>query len=881
MSSVRLNVQWSPVIEDQFLTWGSDLQLYQAHDISASENVQAPKLQLGPRSAATLLGTNNDIQYIKCVAWCPAPEPQPHSQIIAVGQATGKVTFTSFSKGSYSKGLKGREFMPKHARPVNSLSWSTLEPHLLAAALDRARADNSILVWDVTRSSPSTTSTLGYEGRNSHMSDTIKPVIEFGTPDTSHSVCFFTNASHTLLAGMNNKHIKMFDLRESKVITTVPTKAVYGICMDPHSDRRFASFVDNQVHVWDMRNLERPVLCHNDPKPITKLAWCPTRHGFLASLSMDSHIVRLYDIQYYGVGAEDQEPTFTTRSISTDQNNYLSGFTWHPMHENRIVTVSYSGKLVDYTVHERITLNWSVMNDLLWTQGKNTLHYMDHNHEGNQHSYNISTDIMKRAQAKYGLNTSNLAANGDLTDDLMLKNLWNWLDAAKGLAQSANFKLPGGVPYKYQGVRTLLSLASTKSDIINKPWIGLEGNRTLYCKMFRSEERHRALELCSWGFDNDSLLNSFLSCLENSGEYTRAAAVAVFNLHIRQAIQILQRGSGKGKDPTLNTTAMAMAGFTDERKALWRDTCINLRAHLVDPYLRAVFAFLTGDADSYDPVLGETNMALQDRVAFACLYLSDVRLTEYLDKLGTKLVEEGNLDGILLTGLGSDGIDLIQRYVDLSGDMQTAALITIHALQSAMEKDLRLQNWVQSYRDLLDNLRLWNERAELDVVMNRNKHAQRPPQHIYISCNFCMKSISAYIQTPGRLKNPYARFGTGAANKSKMSWCPNCRKPLPRCSLCLVHMGTPSGWSSNSSTQVNRSDDISIDHNESVGTSGTQKLSDFSSWFTWCQTCRHGGHANHTMEWFKEHAECPVTSCNCKCMSIDPISKVASLPAHK
>jgi hypothetical protein len=22
--------------------------------------------------------------------------------------------------------------------------------------------------------------------------------------------------------------------------------------------------------------------------------------------------------------------------------------------------------------------------------------------------------------------------------------------------------------------------------------------------------------------------------------------------------------------------------------------------------------------------------------------------------------------------------------------------------------------------------------------------------------------------------------------------CPGCRKPLPRCSLCLVHMGTPS-----------------------------------------------------------------------------------------
>lgn len=44
-------------------------------------------------------------------------------------------------------------------------------------------------------------------------------------------------------------------------------------------------------------------------------------------------------------------------------------------------------------------------------------------------------------------------------------------------------------------------------------------------------------------------------------------------------------------------------------------------------------------------------MAIQDRVAFACTYLSDPRLTEYLDRLNTRLTEEGNLDGILLTGV--------------------------------------------------------------------------------------------------------------------------------------------------------------------------------------------------------------------------------------
>jgi len=53
-----------------------------------------------------------------------------------------------------------------------------------------------------------------------------------------------------------------------------------------------------------------------------------------------------------------------------------------------------------------------------------------------------------------------------------------------------------------------------------------------------------------------------------------------------------------------------------------------------------------------------------------------------------------------------------------------------------------------------------------------------------------------------------------------------------------------------------------------------KKLGVFKDWFTWCQTCRHGGHADHIDDWFKNHAECPVTSCKCKCMSLDPLNRI-------
>lgn len=43
-------------------------------------------------------------------------------------------------------------------------------------------------------------------------------------------------------------------------------------------------------------------------------------------------------------------------------------------------------------------------------------------------------------------------------------------------------------------------------------------------------------------------------------------------------------------------------------------------------------------------------MSVEDRIAFACIFLSDSKLPEYIIQLTSKLIEEGNLSGIILTG---------------------------------------------------------------------------------------------------------------------------------------------------------------------------------------------------------------------------------------
>jgi len=80
----------------------------------------------------------------------------------------------------------------------------------------------------------------------------------------------------------------------------------------------------------------------------------------------------------------------------------------------------------------------------------------------------------------------------------------------------------------------------------------------------RSEDREKALQLCGWKFDKESSLTSFLDRLESEGSYARAAAIAVFNLKLWKAIEILNRGAAsqnRQQLPTnLNIVAMALSG---------------------------------------------------------------------------------------------------------------------------------------------------------------------------------------------------------------------------------------------------------------------------------------------------------------------------------
>ncbi|KAJ1627544.1 hypothetical protein T492DRAFT_842260 [Pavlovales sp. CCMP2436] len=177
----------------------------------------------------------------------------------------------------------------------------------------------------------------------------------------------------------------------------------------------------------------------------------------------------------------------------------------------------------------------------------------------------------------------------------------------------------------------------------------------------------------------------------------------------------------------------------------------------------------------------------------------------------------------------------------------------------------RAQGWLDAYRELLDRWRLWHERARLDCELRQlgaGVLTVKPDILLQLlqcghRCSFCSAAIGGAFLSGGSsaLQQQMARpqrqggFPQGRAGRqgtSRALACPHCNKALPRCAICLLHLGEGLG--------------------RQPGTEGGA----FDEWFSWCLACRHGGHARHLSEWFAEHVECPVSNCKCRCAHLDP-----------
>ncbi|XP_063825990.1 GATOR2 complex protein MIOS [Ostrinia nubilalis] len=794
MSGGKLEVIWSPVHHDKFIIWGSDITLYQVSRLKDIEKKTAFTQISGNRGATVI--ASQSANGVRCVDVSAAPEQA--EPLLALGHASGRVSLTALKQTLDPLGLVGREFNPRYSRLCNSVSWSHVETNLLAVAMEKHRSDHCILLWDVNRGSTPPEESKSAEAALVPTPDSAKPLAEMGLSETAHNVSWSNCSNRTLLASVNLKYIKIFDLRDlsNKGVLVATSRYCYGACSDPFNPWQLASRGESVVCVWDARALQRPLLTLPQPRHVTRIQWCPTRRNLLLSLQRDASALRLHDVQQGGrapaepEGAVEAEPEEPERGPSVLERDVtpappapaaaapapLAAFCWHPAHEARLLAVNVAGGVCDYTVCERVTVAWGG-GGLVWAGGGGRLRFLPDAQQRDLHD--ISYTMRRRAQTDYGL---------------------------KGFVAK---------------------------------W---------------SSERTRALSLCGWGWGWENAAAG-VERAEAAGTPCRAAALAAFHLRLRHALDVLARA----REPQLRVVALALAGLSDER--LWRDALAAAAPALPDAYLRALLLFLAASAPAapappsappapsaeLDAVLAETEMRLEDRVAFACVYLSDAKLHDYIRRTTDELVEAGDLSGILLTGASLEGVALLQRWVERTGDVQSAALVAARCLPpellradaAADPRERYAAGWLGAYRLLLDGWRLWWARSALDTCAG-----EAGGRRVAVACSYCGKSVAAPHARPAA-RPAFARLPPPAAKMKQISSCPNCRKPLPRCGVCSLHLGGAA---------------------PGAGGGGGQ----FGGWFSWCVACRHGGHAAHLLEWFKEHTECPVSSCTCHCSTLDP-----------
>lgn len=183
-----------------------------------------------------------------------------------------------------------------------------------------------------------------------------------------------------------------------------------------------------------------------------------------------------------------------------------------------------------------------------------------------------------------------------------------------------------------------------------------------------------------------------------------------------------------------------------------KEHCERLIVRMQDPYFRAMLTHLT--SGEWSQILEEEEiLPLKERLAIALQFLDDNALSSYLRRSTERAKSRGEIDALVITGLTSKGVDILQGYVDFSGDVQSAAILGSFVHPTIMPQDRRVQHWVDSYRDMLDGMKLFHHRVGFDIergqilndaMLNGDIPTKEwVPRQITIRCNYCNKPVTS------------------------------------------------------------------------------------------------------------------------------------------
>ncbi|KAF8530402.1 hypothetical protein BU17DRAFT_36281 [Hysterangium stoloniferum] len=370
----------------------------------------------------------------------------------------------------------------------------------------------------------------------------------------------------------------------------------------------------------------------------------------------------------------------------------------------------------------------------------------------------------------------------------------------------------------------------------------------------KTAQRRFCLTLCGWNQGDEELIR-VASCWEKEGQLTRAACWLLFIDHQDKAIECLMRSD----DERLRIMSGTIAALSGQRSTpnQSREHYNRLIVRIEDPYLRVMLTHVA--LEDWSEILQEESLPLRERLAIAVRFLDDRALSSYLRQLTDKFRIHGDIEGLILTGLTPLGFEVLQGYVDSTGDVQTASILAAFVCPGIF-KDMRADRWLEAYHSLLDGWKLFHHRCQFDIsrgkilkdamVKEEIPSFDWVPPQLAVRCGFCKKTISSCA--------PMA--GPSGRKRMQVNSCQSCGRSLPRCAICLTTLGL--GFDLARDTELAEGPELLF----------SDTIDDA---LVFCQTCKHGGHISHMLEWFYGHAgadsqgtlhdRCPVAGCDCRC----------------
>ncbi|KAJ5492762.1 hypothetical protein N7539_001508 [Penicillium diatomitis] len=499
-----------------------------------------------------------------------------------------------------------------------------------------------------------------------------------------------------------------------------------------------------------------------------------------------------------------------------------------------------------------------------------------------QEALTLSTVAQARCREGYMFNE---ALNRSIvSDDPALQDLWDWIERAKTQSSGSNMLVNGfdlsfvGInevwtgdldhDFKQRNLEGKFDGPAAVTDAIVQLAARLHLADTKRCDTSYPELRGLCLYICG-AIPTYKQLEKEVKALSADSQHSKAAALAVFQDEAKLAYVALRNNDPLQAHKLL---AMAIAGAAKgDTSTDWEDTCADISQQLTDPYARAVLALVSkGDWHS---VLKETTLPLRYRVEVALRWLPDEELTAYLSEATAEAIREGDVEGVMLTGLGHLAMGLFQSYIEKFSEVQTPVLAmsyTVPRFVNSAPLVAQFESWREGYRYQMNSWKMQFERARFDVASRQlavtadgRKLLTPPPQQISLVCNYCTRPVTQHDassqispSTTAETVHPTAGHPLGTATMSG-TVCPRCGRHLPRCGVCNQWLGT--------------TDPMSKGGAASEAEDEQSRVSNIMKRFmAFCTNCNHGFHAHHADEWFSRHRLCPVPDCTCMCLRKSP-----------